>query len=562
MPTSGITTKVGIDGEKEYKAALSEMSSGLKVLQSEMRKVSAEYADNADSAEALTAKSDVLQRQILTQKEKVDALRDALENAAQTYGESDKRTQAWQIQLNNAEAELAKMESSLKDTSKETKGFGDLVSTLSDKLGIKLPQNATNALNSLGGVNTKVLAAVSGFAALAAAVGKVEQKFIDLTKEAAAAADEVLTASKTSGLDTTTVQSMQYAAELLDVSFDQINDGLKEVTNKMQEARDGSEDTAAKFKQLGVSITDGNGNLRNAEDVFYEVIDTLGAMTNETERDALAMDLLSEQARNLNPLIEAGSETFKEYAQEAKDVGYVMDNTALTALGRVDDAYQRLDKSVDGARNQIAAKFAPSLEKVLGYAQDFVTRTGEALADSGIVEDFGSILESVGGLLEPLGVLIETILPAIEPLLKPIAEVIALISDTIKVIVGILTLNKDLIKEGLGLSVSSGKLSSQQKLKYANSGWVYDEATGMWTGNGARNAAGTQNWPGGLTWVGENGPELVNLPRGSSISTAQESRSGGDVYYISIDAKSVQEFNDIVRIAQNARMTARKVVVA
>ena len=561
MPTSGITTKVGIDGEKEYKAALSEMSSGLKVLQSEMRKVSAEYADNADSAEALSAKNDVLQRQILTQKEKVDALRDALENAARTYGESDKRTQAWQIQLNNAEAELSKMESSLKDTSKETKGLGDLVSSLSDKLGIKLPQNATNALNSLGGVNTKVLAAVSGFAALAAAVGKVEQKFIDLTKEAAAAADEVLTASKTSGLDTTTVQSMQYAAELLDVSFDQINDGLKEVTNKMQEARDGSEDTAAKFKQLGVSITDGNGNLRNAEDVFYEVIDTLGSMTNETERDALAMDLLSEQARNLNPLIEAGSETFKEYAQEAKDVGYVMDNTALTALGRVDDAYQRLDKSVDGARNQIAAKFAPSLEKVLGYAQDFVTRTGEALADSGIVEDFGSILESVGGLLEPLGVLIETILPAIEPLLKPIADVIALISDTIKVIVGILTLNKDLIKEGLGLSVSSGKLSSQQKLKYANSGWVYDEATGMWTGNGARNAAGTQNWPGGLTWVGENGPELVNLPRGSSISTAQESRSGGDVYYISIDAKSVQEFNDIVRIAQNARMTTRKVVV-
>ncbi len=558
---AGMQTKVAIDGEREYKEALREMSSGLKVLSSEMRKVTAEYADNADSAEALSAKSDVLQRQILSQQEKVDGLRAALENAAKQVGESDERTQAWQIQLNNAEAELAKMKKALDDTNKSTKGFGDLVSQLGDKLGIKLPQGATNALNSLGGVNVKVLAAVSGFAALGAAIAKVEQKFIDLTKEAAAAADEVLTVSKTSGLDTSTVQAMQYSAELLDVSFDQINDGLKEITNKMQEARDGSEDTAAKFEQLGVAITDSNGELRKAEDVFYDVIDGLGSMSNATERDAIAMDLLSEQARGLNPLIEAGSGKLKEYAAEAQNAGYIMDNETLATLGRVDDSYQRLQKSIEGARNQIAAKFAPSLEKTYNNMKTFIEDLGTGIAESGLVEAFGSILESVSGLLKPLGEIINAILPAVTPLLEPIAKAIALIADTLKVIVGIFTLNGDLIKEGLGLSISSGRMSSQQQLYYKDSGWVYDESTGRWTGN-AYNAAGTQNWPGGLTWVGENGPELVNLPRGSSISTAQESRSGGDVYYINIDAKSVQEFNDIVRIAKDARMMSRKVVTA
>ena len=72
------------------------------------------------------------------------------------------------------------------------------------------------------------------------------------------------------------------------------------------------------------------------------------------------------------------------------------------------------------------------------------------------------------------------------------------------------------------------------------------------------NASGTDNWRGGVTWVGENGPEKVYLPQGSQISTAQESRtSGGDIFNITIDAKNVQEFNDIVRISKSQRRMTR-----
>ena len=39
----------------------------------------------------------------------------------------------------------------------------------------------------------------------------------------------------------------------------------------------------------------------------------------------------------------------------------------------------------------------------------------------------------------------------------------------------------------------------------------------------AYNAAGDENWRGGMTWVGEGGPELVRLPRGSQIYSSQES---------------------------------------
>lgn len=73
------------------------------------------------------------------------------------------------------------------------------------------------------------------------------------------------------------------------------------------------------------------------------------------------------------------------------------------------------------------------------------------------------------------------------------------------------------------------------------------------------NASGTDFWRGGRTLLGENGPEEVVLPRGSRILTAQETRQsgGGDIYYVTIEARTVKEFNDIARIARNKRRTDR-----
>ena len=76
MATPGINTKVKMDGEKEYRAALAQINAGLKNIGAEMRATEQDFADNADSVEALTAKGDVLTRQMQTQQEKVDTLRE------------------------------------------------------------------------------------------------------------------------------------------------------------------------------------------------------------------------------------------------------------------------------------------------------------------------------------------------------------------------------------------------------------------------------------------------------------------------------------------------------
>ena len=96
------------------------------------------------------------------------------------------------------------------------------------------------------------------------------------------------------------------------------------------------------------------------------------------------------------------------------------------------------------------------------------------------------------------------------------------------------------------------------------SDYGYDPKTGQYydlkTGNYiyGHNAGGTDNWRGGPTVLGEAGPETAILPQGTRILTAQETESlGGDTYYITIDAKNVREFNDIIRIAKSSRVKKR-----
>ena len=405
MAAHGINTKVKMDGEKEYRAALAQINAGLKNLGAEMRATEQDFADNADSVEALTAKGDVLARQMQTQQEKVDTLREVLQRAGETYGEADKRTIDWSTSLIDAETKLKQMQDALEENNDELDkagsngskfqqamdkvkdsvakakeegtgakgvfanlkesfangkgeavGLGDAIGGAADKLGINLPEGATKALNSLNGINAGTAAAVGGFAALVAAGVKVEKQLMSITKESAEYAKEIKTLASVTGQSTEQIQEFQYASDMIGVSYDRVKDSLKEITNKMQEAQNGSEDTAGAFKTLGVEIENTDGSLRSADSVFYDVIDSLGNMHNQAQRDALAMDLMSESAQELNPLIEVGSEGLKKYTDEAHEMGYVLDNEAVEALAATDAAQQKLLKTQEAVTKQISAE--------------------------------------------------------------------------------------------------------------------------------------------------------------------------------------------------------------
>lgn len=98
--------KIGLEGENEFKKSLAEINNSFKILGSEMKPVDYQFDKNDKSAEALTARNQVLNKEIDQQKQKIETLRSALANAAESFGENGRRTQSRQIQLNNAQAAL------------------------------------------------------------------------------------------------------------------------------------------------------------------------------------------------------------------------------------------------------------------------------------------------------------------------------------------------------------------------------------------------------------------------------------------------------------------------
>lgn len=578
-----IKTKFTLAGEKEYRDALSQINGSMRVMNAEMKATKAAFIGSEESMESLSAQSDILNRQLGAQKDKVAVLRQAVEESASVYGEADARTQKWKTSLFNAETELHKTEAAIRGNEAEMEklgnseeelsgnteqltssaaGLGDALGTVGDKLGIKVPESIKKFLNSAGSMKAGTVAAAAGVAALTAAIVKAEKALLNTTKASAAYADEILTLSAQTGLATGTLQEFSYASELLDVSVDTIQGSLTKLTRNMGEAAGGSDAAKEAFDRLGISITNADGSLRTSEDVFYEAVDALGEIENYTERDAIAMDVFGKSAQDLNPLIIQGTERFKDLAEEAHKTGYVLEEDTLSALGEVDDAIQRLDKRKEAFKNSMAAEFAPSMTEAIDGINESIGEAGDALVESGAVEAFGSILTSATALIEPLTTLATGTLPVLGDALYMVAYVTALIADTLTLITSLLRFDFKGAGTALGLNMGKGQLSNIQKLE--NREWLkyneYSAEAGGWVSKYSlgQNAGGTDNWRGGMTLVGENGPELVSLPRGSSVATAQETRSmGGDTFYVIIDAKSVDDFNRVVKLARDATYKGR-----
>ena len=613
----GTKATLQVAGEENFNESLRTMVAQLRAVNSELVLTAAKFEGQEKSVEALTASQAAYKKQSETLVREIALLEKGVQAAGEQFGENSREVADLQNKLNKAQTELVKsgralddLDEALEDAAKSTedfnkavdstdekgKGLGDVLDSIGGKFGISLPSEIQSALDKFIEIDAQTVALVGGLAALAAAIVSAERALVNLTRESAAYADEILTMSTTTGIATESLQEYTYAADLLDVSVETITGSQARLIRSMGAAQEGTAAQADAFAKLGVTYQNTDGSLRNAEEVFWDTIDALGQMQNETERDAIAMDLLGRSAQDLNPLIKAGSDRMAELADEAHEMGYVLDDEALGVLGEVDDAMQRFNRTTEAAKNKLAVEFAPSMTEAMETLTELVQDLGTALADSGAVSAFGSILESAVGLLSPLGEA-EDRAGTLTDALKPLAMLLAGIADTMTVIAGLAHLlhglfgfggiseisgGWDMMKTGLGLNTSSGKLSAMGKVEYADAlkSSGYDERAGAWTSNSyseyaasgfngsyelwlqqrRRNAAGTDNWQGGITWVGENGPELISLPKGTQILNAQESRdfAGGDTFYITIDAKFVREFNDVVKIAQNARMNLRK----
>lgn len=386
-----IGPKIGIEGENEYRQALRDINTGIKTLGTEMQAVTSAFYGQEKSIRSLTAENDVLERTIYSLEEKLNLQKKMLQEAANAYGEASEKTQAWQqkvnlttAELNKAKVKLAENEKAMQGLSEETDEAAKSTSVFSDVLKADLLSEAIK----------------TGIKAVASGIREIGQALADTVKDSAAYADNILTLSTNTGIAAETLQEYQYMAELTDTSLETITGSMAKLIRNMQNAKNGTGNAAAAFAAMGVSVTDANGELRDNEEVFTEVIDKLGKMSNETQRDAYAMDIFGKSAQDLNSLIAVGKDGIAAFAKEAHDMGYVLDEETLSSLGAVDDALVRLDNFMTMIKNTIGAALAPAVTELADELQAWARSVDWEQVGQDVAEVGGAIKDFVMFVLE------------------------------------------------------------------------------------------------------------------------------------------------------------------
>lgn len=437
-----IGASISLDGDKAYKQSLKEITSEQKLLTSEMKLASAQYSDNANSLEALEKKNVILTKQIDNQTDKVKLYSKAVEDSTEkqkkssdhvekyknelnkaekemddmkksssatteeldkqektitelqkklllsenAYNKSVTATNSYKTSLNTAEAQLEQLDSELKQNDtylKEASQSATKTATSIDSMGNKMSQakKETSDFGNILKANLSGAAIVGGITALAYAVENVSTKMIDLGVSAAAYADDMLTMSTVTGISTDKLQAYNYMAELTDTSMETIEKTMVKNIRSMTAASQGTETYVDAYKRLGVSVTDSNGKLLDSEVVYWNLIDALGKVANETERDSLSMTIFGKSAQDLNTLIAQGSKGVAGFTTEARKMGAVLDNDTLKKLAETDDAVQRFTQSTEILKRKIGAELSDELTRSMEKIGDAMEESGDQITD-------------------------------------------------------------------------------------------------------------------------------------------------------------------------------------
>lgn len=447
----------------EFRGETTKLSKALNKIKDETKGVDTSLKDvnkalkfNPGNIELLGQKQIELKRKIEQTKEKLEAFKEA-QRSLDASGVDKTSSEYMEVRRNiiQAESQAKYFNAELKKTEAAISPLGKLGSQFQDVGGkITAAGHALAPLSKLGA------AVAGGLGALAVKAGR--------------AADDLNTLSKTSGINTQQLQLYAASADLVDVSVEDMAKSQTKLKKNMLSASQGTGDAARAFDMLGVNVKGADGHLRNQDEVFQEVIQKLGTMSNETERDALAMQIFGKSATALNPMIEDMGKTYKLVTDTMKKnkIKFV-DQETLDQANAFNDQIDIMKFIATTAFQQIGSKLAaylvPAITKVQEVFSHFMgiisNLSGRTLAIiTGIGGGFAVIAPTlliVGGLVTKMGLAfsgLSKIMPGLGAGLKGVFGFLKA-NPIILIISAIAALALILSKTGLSVEELSGKIN-------------------------------------------------------------------------------------------------------
>lgn len=415
----GITVEIGGDTTGLSKA-LGGINKEISSTQKQLKEVEKLLKLDPENTELLAQKQRLLGEAITETRTKLDALKQAEAQAQAQFQKGELSQQEYeklQRQIVATEQKLQSFQLKAKESTSTLLGVSRATETLSKNTGTLAEK--TSKLSKASGL------ALLSIGSMAVAAGK--------------SADDINTLAKVTGLSTEMIQKFSYASDIIDVDLDTLTKSMAKLTKNMETAKKGTGDAADAFKKLGVSIKDNKGELRSNQAVFNDVINALGKVENETQRDAYAMQIFGKSAQDLNPLILGGADALEELGKEAEDAGLILSQDTLDAANEFNDSIDKLKSKALSTFSKVGSEIAKDLIPVM----DDVAKSAE-----GILRWINKLSPETKSLIA------KTLMfsAALSPVAKIASNVTKGISDTTKAI-------SKMIKPAIDATSNTGLLS-------------------------------------------------------------------------------------------------------
>lgn len=426
MAKYGFIAQIGAD-TNGLTAALKDVDQASKEINSELRAVNQALKLDPGNTVLAAQRLQLMGDAAAEAEKKLEILKSQQDAVNQAFSSGNMDASAYreyQRQIEACEATIRRYQQAQDDASK---GENNLAAA---------SESVSKGLTAAAAAGKAAAAAIAAVGAAAVAGAK---KLVDMAAETAAAGDRIDKQSQRLGMSAEAFQEWDFIMSQNGATIDNLKTGLNKLNNLVDDAKNGSSSAAETFKRLGLSMDEINS--MSLEERFSAVIAALQNIDDESERNAIANDVLGKSYVDLIPLLNSTSESTEALRQKAHETGQIMSDEAVKSAVNYTDAVDTMKRALDGFTNEMTAQMLPGLTEIAGGITDMVAGIdgGEERIRAGaesMVQAFSSAVPAIIDVFSGMATGIASVAPdIITKMMDAISDMLPSLAETAKNIV-------------------------------------------------------------------------------------------------------------------------------